>query len=90
VPRAPEDELKSHFGIDGLRYDASGRLWVLTMRGRGREAIVDIFAPSGAFLGALRVPSDVRGFALGGAYLVTSGETEDGAPVVELWTVTAK
>jgi hypothetical protein len=85
-----DDTFKPHFGIDALRYDASGRLWVLTMRGSEREAIFDLFAPSGAFLGSLRVPSNVRAYALGGDYLVTNGENADGIPVVELWRVAAK
>lgn len=85
-----DDTFKPHFGIDALRYDASGRLWVLTMRGKENEAVFDLFAPSGAFLGSLVVPSNVRVYALGGGYLVTHGENADGVPVVELWRVTAK
>jgi hypothetical protein len=88
--RGPEETLKPHFVIDGLRYDQRGRLWVLTMRGSPREAIFDVFSGAGAYLGSLRVPSDVQGFALGGDYLVTHGANDDGVPIVELWSVTAK
>jgi hypothetical protein len=84
----PNDlSLKPHFPIDGLRFDPQGRLWVLTSRGSANESVFDLFAPAGSFLGALRVPSLVKGFSLGGSYLVTSGERDDGTPIVELWMV---
>ena len=84
----PNDlSLKAHFPIDGLRFDPQGRLWVLTSRGSAHESVFDLFSPAGAFLGTLRVPSLVKGFSLGGGYLVTSGERDDGTPIVELWSV---
>ena len=84
----PEDlSLKDHLVIDGLRFDPSGRLWVLTQRGNESTAVLDVFAPAGAFLGSVTVPMKITGFSLGGSYLATAGENEDGVPVVTLWMV---
>lgn len=79
--------LKPFFPLDGLRYDDLGRLWVLTTRGAGQEAIFDIFAASGAFLGSTTLPAHVGTFSLAGSYLVTGGEDADGVPRVTLWRV---
>lgn len=84
----PEDlGLKDHLRIDGLRFDASGRLWVLTQRGNESSAVIDVFSSAGAFLGAVTIPARVTAFALGGTWLATAGEDQDGIPIVKVWTV---
>jgi hypothetical protein len=82
-----ELSLKPHFAVDGLRFDSAGRLWVRTMRGDGAHTIFDVFSPTGAFLGAVTLDSQVQQFALAGNWLVTSGESADGVPTVTRWTV---
>ena len=79
--------VKPHIILDGLRFDDTGRLWVLTMRGAGQTSVFDIFAASGAFLGSLTLPVRVSTFSLGGPYLVTAGEDADDIPRVTLWRV---
>ena len=79
--------MKPFFPLDGLRYDDLGRLWVLTTRGAEQQAIFDIFAPSGAFVGSATLPAHVGTFSLAGPYLVTGGEDADGIPRVTLWRV---
>ena len=84
---AGERGLKPHIAIDGLRYDDTGRLWVHTMRGDETNTVLDVFAPGGGFLGSVTLPKRITSFALGGSYLATAGENEDGIPVVTVWTV---
>ena len=79
--------MKPFFPLDGLRYDDTGRLWVLTTRGAEQQTVFDIFAPAGGFLGSLSLPAHVGTFALAGTYLVTGGEDADGIPRVTLWRV---
>lgn len=86
---AGERGLKGHITVDGLRYDDTGRLWVLTQRGDETKSVIDVFGASGAFLGEVTVPMRVSGFNLGGSYLVTAGENEDGIPVVVVWVVSS-
>ena len=87
---APSDadlSLKPHVRLDGLRFDDSGRLWVLTMRGTGMQSVFDIFSASGAFAGSVTVPARVNTFSLAGPYLVTGGEDADDIPRITLWRV---
>ena len=79
--------MKPFFPLDGLRYDDTGRLWVLTTRGAEQQTVFDIFASSGAFIGSLTLPAHVGTFSLAGSYLVTGGEDADGIPRVTLWRV---
>jgi sugar lactone lactonase YvrE len=79
--------LKPHFVIDALRFDDTGRLWVLTMRGGVQRAVFDIFSPAGEFLGSVTVPAHVTTYALGGTWLATGGEDADGIPRITLWRV---
>ena len=89
APDIPPEErgLKAHIVVDGLRYDDAGQLWVHTMRGDETKTVFDVFAPSGAFLGAVTVPAKITNFGISGSYLVTAGENEDGVPIVTVWTV---
>ncbi len=80
---------KPHFRFSGLRYDAQGRLWVQTERGTASQTIFDLFGADGSYLGALTLPQHITDYALGGSYLVTAGERDDGTPVVDLWEVHA-
>jgi hypothetical protein len=85
---AAELSLKPHLAVDGLRFDPSGRLWVRTMRGdETRQTIFDVFAPSGALLGSVTVEGRIQHFALGGTWLLTAAENDDGVPQVTRWTV---
>ncbi len=84
---APPPLEKPHFDWRGLRYDPRGRLWVKTGRGTDTRTILDVFAPSGDFLGEVPVPGKVTGFAFGGNYLVTAAEDAQGTPRVTLWRV---
>ena len=79
--------MKPFHPLDGLRYDDSGRLWVLTTRGVDQQAVFDIFAPTGAFAGSVTVPVRVRTFSLAGPYLATASEDAEGVPRVTLWRV---
>jgi hypothetical protein len=83
----PDLTMKPFFPLDGLRYDDSGRLWVLTTRGVDQESVFDLFAPGGAFIGSVTLPARVGTFALAGPYLVTGGEDADDIPKVTLWRV---
>jgi hypothetical protein len=89
VPQIPESErrLKPHVAVDGMRYDPSGRLWLRTMRGDETKTLFDVFNPSGAFAGTVTIPGRVQAFGLGGRYLVTAGENDDGVPQVTRWIV---
>jgi hypothetical protein len=89
TPAFPESErsLKPHAATDGIRYDPSGRLWVRTMRGDGASTVFDIFSPAGTFSGSLTLPVAVKVFALGGNYLVTASDNDDGIPEVIRWRV---
>lgn len=79
--------MKPFYPLDGLRYDDGGRLWVLTTRGVDQQAVFDIFAPTGAFIGNVTVPVRVRTFSLAGSYLATASEDAEGIPRVTLWRV---
>lgn len=79
--------LKPHAVSDGLSYDSRGRLWVHTMRGIANSTVFDVFAPTGAFLGSVTLPEASTHFALGGNWLITSGENADGIPTVTRWKV---
>jgi hypothetical protein len=68
-----------------LRFDDSGRLWVLTGRGSENEAVVDLYDRELRLMGEVRVPGVVGRFAVGPGHLVTSGEDEDGVPIVTVW-----
>jgi hypothetical protein len=89
IPVFRPDELsfKDHLTIDGLRFDPSGRLWVMTQRGNDTSTVLDVFAPTGALLGSVTIPMKITGFSLAGSYLATGGENADGVPVATLWTV---
>jgi hypothetical protein len=88
-PEIPAGErgLKGHIVVDGLRFDALNRLWVLTQHGDETKTVFDVFSPSGAYVGAVTVPGRVTSYSLAGSYLATAGENEDGIPVVTLWSV---
>ena len=87
APPGIDISLKPHVQLDGLRFDDAGRLWVLTMRGVGQQSVFDIFAPTGAFIGSVTLPTRVNSFSLAGAWLVTGGEDADDIPRVTLWRV---
>ena len=87
-PPSIDISMKPFFPLDGLRYDDLGRLWVLTTRGAEQQAVFDIFAPTGAFVGSVTIPAHVGTFSLAGAYLATGGDDADGIPRVTLWRVT--
>jgi hypothetical protein len=89
APAVPPEKrgLEPHFMTDGLRFDDLGRLWAETMRGDETKTVFDVFAPSGGYLGEVTVPMRITAFALGGRYLATGGENENGIPVVTVWTV---
>ena len=79
--------MKPFYPLDGLRYDDSGRLWVLTTRGVDQQSVFDIFGPTGAFAGSVTLPVRVRTFSLAGTYLATASEDAEGVPRVTLWRV---
>jgi hypothetical protein len=88
TPRpAGTDELKPHVAIDGLRFDDSGRLWVRTMRGDHTRTILDVFSPSGTWLGEVVVPFPMGAFSLAGRWLAADVEAEDGTRRVMIWEV---
>ncbi|MEP6835252.1 MAG: hypothetical protein ABJB74_17835 [Gemmatimonas sp.] len=80
-------QLKAHIYGDGMRYDPQGRLWVQTMRGNETHTVFDVFSPTGTFVGSVNMPEVVKQFALGGTWLVTASENEDGVPIVTRWRV---
>jgi hypothetical protein len=84
---SPLPRQKPHFDWLGLRYDPMGRLWVKTGRGDESRTVFDVFAVSGSYLGEVVVAGAISSFSLGGDYLVTAGENEEGVPQVSLWTV---
>ena len=88
-PEIPPGErgLKGHIVVDGLRFDSSNRLWVMTQHGDETKTIFDVFGPNGAFIGSVSVPMRVSNFSLGGSYLATAGENDEGIPVVTVWSV---
>ena len=86
-PPSVDLTMKPFFPLDGLRYDDSGRLWVLTTRGGEQQTVFDLFAPAGGFLGSVTLPAHVGTFALAGTFLATGGEDADGIPHVTLWRV---
>jgi len=86
-PRGNESELKPHITIDGLRYDPTGRLWVKTMRGGPNATVFDVFAPTGAFLGEVRVETPIASYALAGRWLVAATVDDDGYAIVGIWEV---
>ena len=87
APAGVDLAVKPHVMLDGLRFDDSGRLWVLTMRGVGAQSVFDVFSAGGAFIGSVTVPTRVNTFSLAGTYLVTGGEDADDIPRVTLWRV---
>lgn len=78
---------KPHFSWLGLRYDPAGRLWVQTGRGDESRTVFDVFSAAGIYLGEVMAPGVVSAWSLGGEYLVTSQENQDGVPQVSLWKV---
>lgn len=86
-PAANDLPLKAYANVDGLRYDANGRLWVHTLRGSETSTVFDVFAPTGTYLGAVTIPEVTKYFALGGSWLLTASENADGIPVVTKWSV---
>lgn len=85
---APEERgLKPHIATDGLRFDAANRLWVHTMRGDETRTVFDVFSPAGVLLGSVTIPQRITSYSLGGSWLVTAGENDEGVPVVTLWAV---
>jgi len=88
APTRPEvEELKHHFYADALRFDARGRLWVLTGRGDDSRSIFDLFSPEGDFLGELTVDRRIRQYDLCGCWLAASGFTPEGVPVAVLYRI---
>jgi hypothetical protein len=89
APVIPPDErgLKAQITVDGLCYDDAGRLWVHTMQGDETKTVFDVFSPNGAFLGPVTIPMRADRFSVGGKWLITAGENEEGVPVVVVWTV---
>lgn len=89
APPAPNGPppLKPFAWGDGLRYDPKGRLWAQTNQGDETHTVFDVFSPTGVFLGSVNVPGVVRQFALGGTWLATSTENEDGVLQVTKWSV---
>lgn len=87
LPSSSDRTLKPYLQADNLRYDAAGRLWVLTSLGDETKTLCDVFTPSGAFLGSVALPPKTEHFAFGGKYLVTTSEDADGVPVVIRWIV---
>ncbi len=65
----PVPELKTHFLVDALRYDAQGRLWVRTERGGMHETLFNVFDAGGRFLGETRIPERMGSYAIGNGLL---------------------
>lgn len=86
IPSGPPP-LKAHAWGDGLRFDPKGRLWAHTLHGDEKHTVLDVFSPTGAFLGSVKIPGEVRQFALGGTWLATAAENDDGVLQVTLWSV---
>ena len=80
-------DLKPHAAIDGLRFDDTGRLWVRTMRGDHTRTILDVFSPSGSYLGEVVVPFPMGAFSLAGRRLAADVEADDGTRRVMIWEV---
>lgn len=59
----PTDDLALHPHFAQFLEDDCGRLWVRTYRGGRDAAVVDVFAPDGAFLGELRFTGHIRQMA---------------------------
>jgi hypothetical protein len=83
APELPKE--KTHLPWMALRFDPAGNLWVTTRRGNESTTIFDVFDKSLDYIGELRVAGTIREIEFGGGYAVTSGENEDGVPVVTLW-----
>jgi hypothetical protein len=86
-PTPPPPTEKPHLTWAGLRFDASGNLWVLTGRGMEGEAVVDVYDRELRLLGEVRIPAVVTRIAVGDGYLATAGEDRDGMPVVTIWRI---
>ncbi|MEQ8329419.1 MAG: hypothetical protein RH859_03055 [Longimicrobiales bacterium] len=82
----PVDPLHRHFGVEALRYDPTGRLWVRTNRGES-DTVFDLFAAGGQHLGELRVPGRVRTFAPGDTVLAAEVLDEFDLATVRVWSV---
>jgi hypothetical protein len=81
------EDLKPHAAIDGLRFDDTGRLWVRTMRGDHTRTILDVFSPSGSWLGEVVVLFPMGAFSLAGRWLAADVEADDGTRRVMIWEV---
>jgi hypothetical protein len=59
---------------NGFLEDAIGRLWVVTSRIRADSTELDVYDPTGKFLGTRRVPGRVQAFTRVGTELLVLGE----------------
>ena len=86
----PERELL-HFWRFALAYDDSGRLWVLTTRGRGDKSIFDVFNRDGRFLQEVHVEAKIgeglNSYAIGGGYLAGIVQDELDNTTVTVWRI---
>jgi hypothetical protein len=82
--------VKPYFAMTGLSEDIQGRLWVVTARSDGRSTEVDVFAPSGRFLGTVSLRGQVRSLAWRGtrvAAVVERAEGEEALGAVDFYRV---
>ncbi len=90
----PDTELH-HFPRSAFDTDEHGRFWVLTTRGSKTESILDVFAPSGEYLGELNVPADIslpswragNGFDVEGGYLASLTLDQDHLERITIWRI---
>jgi hypothetical protein len=83
-PQAPDAErFRYPPRISGLDRDGAGRIWVHAQHAGTTHGAFDIFAPAGAYLATVRFREPIRGFAIGGEWMVAWGEDENGEPA--LW-----
>lgn len=80
--------VKPFFTIAGLSEDPEGRLWVVSARQENGQTEVDVFAPTGPFLGVVKLRGQVRSLAWNGnrvAAVVERGEGEERLGVVDFY-----
>ncbi len=87
--RPPEvDPLRMHFRPGALAFDEGGRMWVRTERGGPAATTFDLFDPSGAFLGEVRLQVRLHAFTLGPKMLAgVVRDPETGTDALHRWVV---
>jgi len=89
VPNGPQPIPHLSATFDGaLRFDAAGRLWARTPHGNfSRQTTFDVFDPQLTYLGRVAINGTASYWHIGTDYLITSGQSDAGIPVVRVWAI---